>query len=62
MRRDLTDAEKMVAWVREAADELENAHAMLDVLGAPAKSKDGTPYSLAARIARLGGIPHTTEI
>jgi hypothetical protein len=44
------DRETLPTWLREAADELEKAHRILDDLGAPEASPDGTPLSLAARI------------
>ena len=46
------DAERLVAWVREAAEELENAHEVLDNAGV-ARSLPGSPVecTLAARIA-----------
>jgi hypothetical protein len=51
------DGDTLVAWVREAADELEKAHAILDVHGVPRglpveMGGDGkTECTLAARIA-----------
>lgn len=45
------DARKLIAWLREAADELETAQHVLDVYSADDASADGTPYSLGARIA-----------
>lgn len=47
------DAIKIVAWLREAADELEKAHRLLDDLGVPEGSTPKIPYSLAARIMVL---------
>jgi hypothetical protein len=50
----MNDAEKLVAWLREAADELEKAHAFLDALGVP-RQMPGTDVdcTLAARIGLL---------
>jgi hypothetical protein len=53
MREDgKRDGDVFIAWVREAADELEKAHAILDEAGAP-RSIPGsdTECTLAARIA-----------
>jgi hypothetical protein len=50
------DAEKLVAWVREAANELEKAHAFLDALGIPRGLSDAD-CTLAARISLLAGTP-----
>lgn len=53
----MRDAEKMVAWVREAADELEKAHRILDDEGVPRERTtpgalvETVPMTLAARIA-----------
>jgi hypothetical protein len=48
------DAEKLVAWVREAADELEKAHAILDEVGVPrVREESGNEMTLAARIYTL---------
>jgi protoheme ferro-lyase len=52
------DHEALVAWLREAADELENAHLGLDAHGVPQHAADGTPYTLAARIALCLGYEH----
>lgn len=48
----MNDAEKLVAWLREGADELEKAHAVLDDEGVP-RSLPGSDVecTLAARIA-----------
>lgn len=49
------DGDTLVAWLREAADELEKAHAILDHYGVP-RSVPGTEpaeCTLAARIALL---------
>jgi hypothetical protein len=51
------DGDKMSAWLREAADELDKAHAILDAYGVPRSlprslGGDGeTECTLAARIA-----------
>lgn len=50
----MSDAEKLITWLREAADELEKAHAYLDHLGVPrGMDDDGIDCTLAARIALL---------
>jgi hypothetical protein len=48
------DGDKLAAWLREAADELDKAHALLDDLGVP-RSTPGSDVecTLAARIALL---------
>jgi hypothetical protein len=43
----------LIRWLREEAQELEDAHRILDELGAPDQADDGTPISLALRIAVL---------
>lgn len=50
----MRDGDTLVAWVREAADEIEKAHAFLDDCGVP-RSLPGTEVecTLAARIALL---------
>ena len=48
----MRDAEKMVGWLREAADELEKAHGILDDAGVPRSITD-VDCTLAARIALL---------
>ncbi len=63
------DSDKLVAWLREAADEIETAHAVLDHLDVPdGPSDDGTDGTLAARIVLLheqeggaGAIPSGTN-
>lgn len=55
---DLKDHEKLVAWLREAADEIENAHLGLTLHGIPLEAEDGTAYTLAARIALCLGYQH----
>lgn len=45
------DAEKLIAWLREAADELEVAHRVLDNAGVPRNREN--PMTLAARIYTL---------
>lgn len=50
------DAEKMIAWLREAADELEKAHKLLDDCGVPRVLRDEVPMTLAARIAVMSGM------
>lgn len=52
----MKDAEKLVAWLREGADELEKAHLILDDAGVPRKlvgndPNDPTECTLAARIS-----------
>lgn len=48
------DAETLIAWVREAADELEKSHAILDELQVGRKLPGSVwEYTLAARIALL---------
>lgn len=48
------DAELLIAWVREAADELEKAHAYLDALDVPRGFPDSdADCTLAARISIL---------
>jgi hypothetical protein len=47
------DAERLVAWVREAADELEKAHGLLDEAGVPRCREEGVAMTLAARIYTL---------
>lgn len=51
------DADKLVAWMREAADELEKAHRYLDeVAQVPRENPDtGNPFTLTARIAYRDG-------
>lgn len=52
----MADAETLVAWVREAADELEKAHAYLDECADAPRDRDGVQMTLAARIAWLDGL------
>ena len=47
----MKDKQKLPAWLREAAAELEKAHRVLDEHGAPDAADDGTPISLALRIS-----------
>lgn len=49
------DAEKLVAWLREGANELELAHALLDEYGVPRgrPKSEGIEMTLAARIYYL---------
>jgi hypothetical protein len=48
------DAERLVAWLREAADELEKAHRILDEADVPrVREESGNPMTLAARIYTL---------
>jgi hypothetical protein len=47
------DAELLVAWVREAANELELAHALLDEAGVPRGREEGVAMTLATRIFTL---------
>jgi hypothetical protein len=49
----MLDHQKLPAWLREAAREIENAHRTLDELGAPRTADDGTPITLALRITVL---------
>jgi hypothetical protein len=50
----MRDAEKLIAWLREAADELEKAHAYLDAINAPRRVPGSdVDCTLAARIALL---------
>ena len=49
----MSDKAKLPAWLREAAHEIENAHRILDDLGAPDAADDGIPISLALRILVL---------
>lgn len=53
----MSDAEKLVSWLREGADELEKAHALLDAEGVPRTLIEGDPteMTLAARIAYAMG-------
>jgi len=45
------DAAMIVAYLREAADELEKAHLILDSAGYPRQNPEsGVPFTLAARI------------
>lgn len=51
------DAATLIAWTREAADELERAHYVLDILGAPRTLREEeTQLSLAARIRYAFGL------
>jgi hypothetical protein len=48
----MRDGDKMAAWLREAADELDKAHAILDVEGVPRSLPSSeVECTLAARIA-----------
>jgi hypothetical protein len=48
------DAETLVAWLREAADELEKAHAYLDATGAPRRVPGSVnECTLVARVSLL---------
>lgn len=47
-----SQAATMVGWLREAACELEKAHAFLDAVGTP-RHREGIQMSLAARIATM---------
>jgi hypothetical protein len=52
--RATRDAEQLVAWLREAANELEKAHAILDEAGVPrVRAETGNAMTLAARIHTL---------
>lgn len=58
MTPPVRDAETLIAWLREAADELENAHAVLDLHDVPRDlTDDGVDCTLAARIAIAMTIP-----
>jgi hypothetical protein len=48
----MRDGDKLIAWLREGADELEKAHAVLDLADVP-RSLPGSDVecTLAARIA-----------
>jgi hypothetical protein len=46
-------ADLLAAWVREAADELDKAHAILDEAGVPRAREEGIAMTLAARIYTL---------
>lgn len=50
-------ADRLTAWMREAADEIEGAHAFLDAEDVP-RINPGTDneFTLAARIAYLTGV------
>lgn len=50
------NGDKMVAWLREAADEIEKAHALLDDLKVPRGRSEGIEMTLAARISTLHDI------
>jgi hypothetical protein len=43
----------LASWLREAADEVDKAHRVLDELGAPREIEHGFELTLAARIATL---------
>lgn len=49
-----SDGDKLAAWLREGADEIDKAHAVLDVAGVP-RSIPGSDVecTLAARIALI---------
>jgi hypothetical protein len=57
------DFEKLPAWLREGADEIEKAHLILWELDVPETSPDGTPLTLPARILLLGQMftEHNTD-
>jgi len=47
----MADAEKLIAWMREGADELEKAHLVLDMANIPRKlTGTDVEYTLSARI------------
>jgi hypothetical protein len=54
----MTDGDKLAAWLREAAYEIQNAHAGLDNANIPRTAEDGASYTLAARIALLRRFTH----
>ena len=47
----MRDGDKLVAWLREAADELEKAHHILDDHGIPRSVHSDAECTLAGRIA-----------
>jgi hypothetical protein len=51
----MDDGDKLVAWLIEGANEIQQAHRLLDDLGAPRTTPGDVEisYTLAARIARL---------
>lgn len=59
----MRDGDKLAAWLREAADEIDKAHAILDAHDIPRGlprnlGGDGkTECTLAARIAMAIGVP-----
>lgn len=54
--RHLTDASRLSEWLVEAAHELDNAHAILDEIGAKRINPGtGRGFTLAARIAHFTG-------
>jgi len=55
-RNLMADAETLVAWVREAADELEKAHAYLDDCTDVPRDRKGVQMTLVARIAYMDGL------
>lgn len=44
---------KLGVWLREAANEIDNAHLTLDMLEEPRTSPDGTERTLARRISEM---------
>lgn len=52
-----SDGSRLVAWLREAADELENAHAVLDGDDVPRiNPSTGRAFTLVARVAFLSDL------
>lgn len=51
----MTDGDKLVAWLREAANEIEKAHASLDLIGVPRRTSKMSKIdmTLSARIVWL---------
>lgn len=52
-----SDSGRLIAWLREAADEMENAHRVLDGAEVPQVNPEtGRGFTLAARIAYSQGV------
>lgn len=49
----MSDGEKLIAWLEEAADELRGAHVFLDYRGVPKAGPNGEGVTLAWRIGWL---------
>lgn len=54
--RPAQDAANMIAWLREAANELEKAHTLLDDCQVPRALRESIPMTLSARIGFFGGM------